>query len=161
MSDPVLNESDQVSLSSFVTYAQPIMDVFAINQYSSQITLMEVPAQNPTNNVKFLSLKLQLPANIWGQQALKNRKDELLNDFEVKVLDALARRCRFKLQTISSTVENNIDLSYLLKIEDDYDVRFNQLLNNVYTISKSRNNIDSPIITNIKRGQNPLPPRVE
>jgi hypothetical protein len=148
------------SFRTFVDYARQILDIFAVNSYTSLVEVNEMPAKEGVNdsNSTFLSVKLQLPANMWGQLALRKRKELLLNDFEMKVLKALARRCRLSVNVISTNVVNNIDLVYIIKVSKKHDEAFHKLMASVYEISDQRNNVDNPIVTNIKRGNSPLPP---
>ena len=63
-----------------------------------------------------MRLSFKLPANLWSFQVLKGMKAPLLNDFPLKVLDALARRSDISVNVLSSSVKNTINLEHVLEI---------------------------------------------
>ena len=158
-SDPICDEQI-VTFDTFIDYARQVLDIFAINAYTSLVEVQELPRTRTDSNSMFLSVKLQLPANMWSQLALARRKDVVINDFEMKVLKALARRCNLSLEVISRNVLKNIDLVYLVKVEKKRDEALHQLMTSVYEFCNTRNSVDNFINVddNTERGKSPLPP---
>ena len=80
------------------------------------------------------------------------------------VLQSLARRMGLSLSDPLSInlLPNNISLLSVLQVTGA-DEGFNRLLSQVYATRRARSGEvrDSPIVTNIKRGESPLPPQVQ
>ena len=76
------------------------------------------PSKDTTNTPTdiYATVSMQLPATLWSQQVLKLRKDQPNNAFELKLLDAYARRGGLRLETLSTEVSNDIDLSHLIRV---------------------------------------------
>jgi hypothetical protein len=57
-----------------------------------------------------IQVLMSVPANLWSQQVLRQKKSLPLNDFEVKVLSALAFSRGLKLSVLSTKIVNSIDV---------------------------------------------------
>ena len=106
-----------------------IMDIFTINSYCLSIDVSEIKspaaasAANQALNVNSetfspmtLKILVRAPSNLWSDQALRKRKENPINDFEIKVLRALAKRWGYQLETISTNVMNKIDVVHVVRI---------------------------------------------
>lgn len=71
-----------------------------------------------TNNILGLEVVLQAPATLWSYQVLMSRKDSPVNDFEIKVLQELAKRMtpNWKLETINSKITDRFVLTHTLQL---------------------------------------------
>lgn len=58
------------------------------------------------------SLTLQAPANCWSLQYLLNRQDLPVNDFEVKLLNAVAASQGGKLERRATRIVNKVDVQH-------------------------------------------------
>jgi len=104
--------------------AQDILDVFEVNAYALGIRVETLPTAATTTvgpegspqPPLLLSLRLVGPANLWGSQVLRKRGDQPINDFEIKVLQSLARRRGLALQLVSSTVINESEVLHVVKL---------------------------------------------
>ena len=109
--------------SEFLEDAKMIVDVFTINGYCLDSEIVELEMGNNDtkkgNRKKMVRLNLKLPANLWSFQVLKGMKLPLLNDFSLKVLDALARRSDIDMKVLSSSVKNTINLEHILQIIEE------------------------------------------
>lgn len=116
-------------LSAFVEQAQLVMDLFVINNYAVTGSIRALPMvadkkdnkdnkDNMADQVLGLEVVLKAPAILWSFQMLWSRKDEPVNDFEVKVLQALARRMdpAWRVETVSSQVSDQIVVTHILKL---------------------------------------------
>ena len=101
------------------------MDIFTINSYCLSIDVTEIKSQTSkgtaiVNGESFSPMTLKIlvraPSNLWSDQALRKRKENPINDFEIKVLRALAKRWGFQLETVSTNVMNKIDVVHVVKI---------------------------------------------
>lgn len=79
-------------------------------------TVSSIANPTITKPSALFQIKLKAPANLWSLQLLKQRNDLPRNDFEIKVLDSIARRCKLKLILISTEVINQIDIFHVIKI---------------------------------------------
>jgi hypothetical protein len=108
---------------------QMIMDIFTINSYCLSIDVSEIKspvaasAANQALNLNSesfspmtLKILVRAPSNLWSDQALRKRKENPINDFEIKVLRALAKRWGYQLETISTNVMNKIDVVHVVRI---------------------------------------------
>ena len=108
---------------------QMIMDIFTINSYCLSIDVSEIKsptAKGATNQASILSsesfspmtlkILVRAPSNLWSDQALRKRKENPINDFEIKVLKSLAKRWGFQLETVSTNVMNKIDVVHVVKL---------------------------------------------
>ena len=59
----------------------------------------------------------KLPINLWGVQALINRGDTPVNNFEIKVLQALAERYNYVLELLTTTFSNKIEVNYIVRLQ--------------------------------------------
>lgn len=103
---------ERISPALFLDYSQQIMDTFTIDGYMLEAKLQLVPSNSKGNLMKIV---LKAPANLWSLQVLKYRGDQPRNDFEIKVLDALARRCNLSMELISTELVNQIDILHIVK----------------------------------------------
>lgn len=153
------------SVGEFLEAATLILDIFSVNSFLLNPSIKLVPqAQgSAAAGASIISLEQTLPANLWSLQTLRQNK-QLPNDFVLMVLQALARRMGLSLSAPLSVnlLPNNISLLSVLQLRDT-DQAFNRLLERVYQTRSARSGAvkDSPIVTNIKRGESPLPPQVQ
>lgn len=153
------------SVGEFLEAATLILDIFSVNSFLLNPSIKLVPqAQgSAAAGASIISLEQTLPANLWSLQTLRQNK-QLPNDFVLMVLQALARRMGLSLSAPLSVnlLPNNISLLSVLQLRDT-DQAFNRLLEQVYQTRSARSGAvkDSPIVTNIKRGESPLPPQVQ
>lgn len=64
-----------------------------------------------------MKVSLRAPVILWSVQSLKIRKDRPLNDFESKLLRALAKEYgTLKVEKVNSETKSNIELVHLFKI---------------------------------------------
>lgn len=57
-------------------------------------------------------LTLQAPANFWSLQYLIKRQDQPVNDFEVKLLNAVAESQGFKVERRATRIVNKVDVQH-------------------------------------------------
>ena len=106
-----------------------IMDIFTINSYCLSIDVSEIKspaAKGAANQAVYansdsfspmtLKILVRAPSNLWSDQALRKRKENPINDFEIKVMKALAKRWGFQLEIVSTNVMNKIDVVHVVKI---------------------------------------------
>ena len=157
----VVSSQPAKSVEEFIAAANLIMDIFCVNSFAINSKVAEVPSGKEGSRT--VTLEITAPANLWSEQALKLRKD-VTNDFPVMVLRALARRCGLSLGApVSTTLTgNNIGLLSVMALKVEEDTSFNRLLESVYKARAARIGVrDSPIISTVERGKNPLPPQVQ
>ena len=110
----------EAAFQQFRREAQDILDVFEVNAYALGIRVEPLPtaatAPAAAGPQLLLSLRLVGPANLWSSQVLRKRGDQPINDFEVKVLQSLARRRGLTLQLVSSTVINESEVLHVVKL---------------------------------------------
>ena len=108
-------ESD-FSVQRYITDAQLLLDIFTINCFSinSRIVRISSNGYNADSNIIPLQVFMSVPANLWSQQVLRKQKILPINDFEIKVLSALASSRGFKLSLLSTKVLNSIDVYHNL-----------------------------------------------
>ncbi len=64
-----------------------------------------------------MKVSLRAPVILWSVQSLMIRKDRPLNDFESKLLRALAKEYgALKVEKVNSEAKSNIELVHLFKI---------------------------------------------
>ena len=61
---------------------------------------------------------MRAPSNLWSDQALRKRKENPINDFEIKAVKALARKWGLKVESVSTNVVNKIDVVHVIKITE-------------------------------------------
>jgi hypothetical protein len=61
-------------------------------------------------------IRSQYPANLWSQQSLRLRGDTPINDFDIKMLAAFARKCNLSFEWLSTTVKNDIDVCHMIRV---------------------------------------------
>lgn len=151
------------SVDEFLEAASLILDVFSVNSFLLNPNIKLVPQQDSGSGTSLISLEQTLPANLWSLQTLRLNK-QVPNDFVLMVLQSLARRMGLSLSDPLSInlLPNNISLLSILQVKGA-DEGFNRLLSQVYATRRARSGEvrDSPIVTNIKRGESPLPPQVQ
>ena len=151
------------SVDEFLEAASLILDVFSVNSFLLNPNIKLVPQQDSGSGTSLISLEQTLPANLWSLQTLRLNK-QVPNDFVLMVLQSLARRMGLSLSDPLSInlLPNNISLLSVLQVTGA-DEGFNRLLSQVYATRRARSGEvrDSPIVTNIKRGESPLPPQVQ
>ena len=116
------------TFDEYITNAQLVLDIFTINSYAiiAQITplisenktkqISTINNNNDNNNQQLIRLFLQYPATLWSSQVLRGRKDNPTNEFELKVLAALASRSGLDFEILTSTVNNQIDVFHNVKL---------------------------------------------
>jgi len=113
-----------ISPEKFAEYAQLLLDIFTINSYAVSAYIRALPVVAPPATAtaaaatpeRLFQVVLKAPVNLWSLQVLKQRKDSPRNDFELMVLDAVARRCNLRLEVVSTEVLNSIDIMHIIKI---------------------------------------------
>lgn len=119
-----LKEDTSAAAERFGTIAQLLLDIFTINSYAASSEIRPLPSTSSSSSstekfpAKLFEVALRAPANLWSSQVLAVRGDQPQNYFEVKVLEALARRVGLRFQCLSSRVSNQIDLSHVIKISE-------------------------------------------
>jgi hypothetical protein len=95
--------------------ASALLDLMSINAFALQpaFTFLE---ENVSGSSALYRLSLKAPVNLWSQQILRYRKDAPINDFENKVLLALAKRLGFNYEVLSTSIANRIDVSHIIKL---------------------------------------------
>ena len=100
---------------------QEFIDIFTINSYclSAEITEIISNAKNvPPIFPITAKLIVRLPSNLWSDQALRKRKENPINDFEIKAIKALGRKWNLNIESLSTNVLNKIDVVHVLKITE-------------------------------------------
>lgn len=105
---------------------QMITDIFTINSYCLSTEISEikptsspkaVPGQSGDSLTPLVAkLIVRAPSNLWSDQALRKRKENPINDFEIKVLKAIARRWGLQVEVVSTNVLNKIDVVHVFRI---------------------------------------------
>jgi len=101
---------------SFLHDAQDTLDVFQLNGYALDMKIEALPTRTQPSPALF-GIRVVGPCNLWGSQVLRRRGDVPVNDFEIKVLQSLARRRGLDLQLVSSTVSENARVLHVVKVE--------------------------------------------
>jgi hypothetical protein len=119
---------------TLLNYMQMVLDVFAINTFCLSVEVAAVPTtagltvsapsapfgrrapvdQRPI--LKLAKVALKAPANLWSQQVLRIRKDQPINDFEIKVIQALARKFGYDVSVVATDIFNQIDVVHVIAI---------------------------------------------
>ena len=106
-------------LPDFITAAQDVLDTLLINSYALNIKVEgPLPEKLPNQGSMLMSVRAVGPANLWGSQVLRMRKD-VVNDFEMKVLDRLADRFNLNLKVLSA-VSNSADTTYVCSVSRQF-----------------------------------------
>eukprot|EP01031_Cornospumella_fuschlensis_P037613 gene37613-45690_t len=103
----------QSKLDFFIESAPSLLDIFVMNSYALSMT---VSVQSRSADGALLLLTSAVPANLWSLQLLQQRRELPANDFEVKLLDAFARRCGLRVDRRSLTVANKLNTMYTLAV---------------------------------------------
>ena len=116
-------KSDMVlQKQTLISDIQMIMDIFTINSYCLSIEVSEIvknsPKSSQISDIFPLTLKVivRAPSNLWSDQALRKRKENPTNDFEIKVIKALCRKRNLRVESESTNVLNKIDVVHVIKI---------------------------------------------
>lgn len=102
------------SFEDFERYARLVLDIFLINSYCVSVEISTLPSS--LDGVNIMTLKMRAPANLWSQEVLRSRRDLPVNDFEIKALEALARRCGLQLKLASVETLNTIDILHTMQL---------------------------------------------
>lgn len=102
-----------VDTAAFMLVAQQLVDTLVSNRFATAISI-QVDKANTTETQTCFSLVLQAPVNFWSLQGLLQRRCVLLNDFEVKLLQALARKGSGKLVRLNTEVVQGINVRHRL-----------------------------------------------
>ena len=118
---PTNYTDSSLAKANFITNAQLLLDILGFNSYALNMRIEQrtvKPSKDNTNAPTdvYATVSMQLPATLWSQQVLKLRKDQPNNAFELKLLDAYARRGGLRLEALSTEVSNDIDLSHLIRV---------------------------------------------
>lgn len=100
-------------LDFFLESAPSLLDVFVFNSYTLS---MSMSVENRGLDSAVVLVTSAVPANLWSLQLLEQRKDSPTNDFEVKLLDAFARRFGLRVDRLSSTAVSNLNVVYRLRL---------------------------------------------
>lgn len=100
----------------FESAAQDLLDMMAVNAFAVNPSISFVSTATTNSNSRIYKVALKAPANLWSQQVLRYRKDKPVNDFENKILAAMARRLGFQYDVLSTDVVNGIDVIHIVKI---------------------------------------------
>lgn len=122
-------------LHEFLSDAQLLLDIFTFNSFALNMTISEVQEGSGQKSAMLVNSKTtkakstdsentgliaivrsQLPANLWSLQALRLRGDSPTNDFDIKMLDAFARKTGVSFEWLSTSVKNDIDVSHMIRI---------------------------------------------
>ena len=103
----------------FVSQIQNLLDIFTINSYCAGAEAIEIiPEKGLNDNYALLRVSLSVPANLWSSQIFRNRKADLMNDFEIKVLQEFANRQGLTLKVVRAGVEKQLNSVYYLKLTE-------------------------------------------
>lgn len=103
---------------TFLSYVNKVMDVFLLNAYAIDINAnLYHSNKNVAEDSFLLQLKLRAPINLWGLQVLIQRQDIPVNNFEVKVIQALADANNIVATLQSTEFINSIDVVHTLKLK--------------------------------------------
>ena len=100
------------SVDQFLAIAKDVLDIFAINSFALNPSIVRTSADENTFKVS-----LTAPANLWSQQVLRYRRDSPSNDFENKVLAAVSRKLNLKYNVLRSDVANSIDVFHIIRLD--------------------------------------------
>ena len=112
---PLPTNEKIISYQDLSNYMQMVLDLFLINNYALSAQISELPSKEISDEKLYLIL-VRLPCNLWSHQALINRNDQPVNNFEIKVLKSLAERYNYELDLISTSFTNKIDVNYIVKL---------------------------------------------
>ena len=119
-------------LSKFIVDAQLLLDILQINAYAENIKLTEFVKNNINQNnidtnlvsedirsnksgILYATLQMQAPINLWSSQVLQLRNDQPINNFEIKLLDAYARKCGLEFTLLSTIFTKDINVQHVVR----------------------------------------------
>ena len=80
------------------------------------------PAEKTVDKTRLATVTMQAPANLWSSQVLTQRRTQITNNFDIKLLEALSRCNKYankiKFEDLSTKVTNDIDVAHFLRITD-------------------------------------------
>ena len=100
---------------------QEFIDIFTINSYCLSAEITEIISNAKSASSIFpISAKLivRLPSNLWSNQSLRKRKENPLNDFEIKAIQSLGRKWDLNIESVSTNVVNKIDVVHVIRITE-------------------------------------------
>lgn len=151
------------SVDSFLKDAQLILDVFQFCGFANQLSIEKVPSKR--DGEIFVGIRSNVPATLWSQQALKNRNDVLINNFDIKTLKALARRCNLSLSDPVRTIISygNVEFLNVCELSEQVDGDMIKLMRDIYSGSYAENKsiADGRGIKVIELNDRSVPPRIE
>jgi hypothetical protein len=125
-------EAFAASKQKLISNMQMLLDIFTINSYCLSAEISEVlPStkdkvvlsksvtsieESLLTNPLIAKIIVRAPSNLWSEQALRKRNENPVNNFEIKVLAALAKRWGLTLETVSTNVLNKIDVVHVIKL---------------------------------------------
>jgi hypothetical protein len=120
---PLLKTNENlVSYQDLSNYMQMILDLFLINNYALSASIIQLPSKDISDGELLYQIIIRLPINLWSHQALINRNDQPVNNFEIKVLQSLVERYNYTLDLISTSFTNKIDVNYVVKLRKKKDI---------------------------------------
>ena len=106
-----------ITREQLLQYLQLLLDVFTINSYCLSATVSDAtPAADIPNGIFVAKIDLRAPANLWSEKALRGRKETIVNDFDVKVLEAYGRRFGLTTTLVNWSVTQQIEVVHCLKV---------------------------------------------
>ena len=106
-----------ITREQLIKYYQLLLDIFSINAYCLTATVTDVtPSEDIPNGILIAKIDLRAPANLWSEKALRGRKEAIVNDFDVKVLEAYGRRFGLMTTLINWSVTQQIEVVHCLKV---------------------------------------------
>lgn len=99
-----------------------LLDIFTINSYCLSAEISEIVQKNPKTQPSIFPITakfvIRAPSNLWSDQALRKRKENPINDFEIKTIKALARKWGLVVESVSTNVLNKIDVVHVITINE-------------------------------------------
>ena len=106
-----------ITREQLIQYFQLLLDVFTINSYCLSAIVSDVtPTADIANGILVAKIDLRAPANLWSEMALRGRKESIVNDFDVKVLEAYGRRFGLTTSLVNWSVTQQIEVVHCLKV---------------------------------------------
>jgi hypothetical protein len=110
------------NIDQFVSVGNRLLTSMQALGYSASAGLTELPLTASSSSLldrsinRLLQVRLQAPANLWSMNKLTFLRSPLVNDFEVKVLQALASTMQVKV-TVLSTLTSSTTLELIHNLE--------------------------------------------
>ena len=116
----IINKKKIASIPDFFRISQLFLDIFIINGYALSAKILYLPTSTTKNQQdeysSLFQVSMKAPANLWSSQTLAFRRDLPVNDFEIKVLDSLARLMGLRLKVTSTETVNQIDIMNIIRV---------------------------------------------